>query len=243
MNDYALAAAAIAFLTTVVGGYLALRYRKRIGPLAAFTAGVLVAVSLFDIMPEAFQIAQREGIMPEAVIIIVVVGFTTLFLLGLKDREHHETKVTSRTRTANGAGMMAISEIILHSFLEGVVIALGFDIDVGVGVVVSLAVIGHDLSDGVSAMTVMLDLGQSTRYSKLLLVVDALAPALGVLITMTVAVPNGVIAVTLPFIAGGFIYIGMLDLLPQALVQSGRGVAISLSGAGFACMGLLSLVR
>jgi hypothetical protein len=35
----------------------------------------------------------------------------------------------------------------------------------------------------------------------------------------------------------------MLDLLPQALGQSGRGVAISLSGAGFACMALLSLVH
>jgi zinc transporter ZupT len=67
---------------------------------------------------------------------------------------------------AKGVGVMAISEVILHSLLEGVVIALGFDIDVGVGIVVSIAVIGHDLSDGVSAMTVMLWLGQSTDLPK-----------------------------------------------------------------------------
>jgi zinc transporter ZupT len=58
-----------------------------------------------------------------------------------------------------------------------------------------------------------------------------------------VVVPNVVIAIALPFIAGGFIYIGLPDLLPQALVQSGRGAAISLSGAGFACMAVLSLVH
>jgi zinc transporter ZupT len=243
MNDYALAAAAIAFLTTILGGYLALRYRRRIGPLAAFTAGVLVAVSLLDIMPEAFHIARGQNVMPEAVIVIALVGFTTLFLLGMNDRGGLDQQFSSRTGMAKGAGVMAISEVILHSFLEGVVIALGFDIDVGVGIVVSIAVIGHDLSDGVSAMTVMLGLGQSTRYSKLLLAVDALAPAIGVLVTIMVAVPGGVIAIALPFIAGGFIYIGILDLLPQALVQNGRGVTISLSGAGFACMALLSLVH
>jgi hypothetical protein len=44
---------------------------------------------------------------------------------------------------AKGVGVMAISEVILHSLLMGVVITLGFDIDVGVGIVVSIAVIGQ----------------------------------------------------------------------------------------------------
>lgn len=72
---------------------------------------------------------------------------------------------------------------------------------------------------------------------------EALAPALGVLATLMVVVRNGVIAIALPIIAGGFIYIGLPDLPPQALVQSGRGAAISQSGAGFACMAVLSLVH
>jgi zinc and cadmium transporter len=138
---------------------------------------------------------------------------------------------------------MAISEVVLHSFLEGVVIALGFEIDVSVGIILSIAVIGHDLSDGVSAMTVIMGLGQSGRSSKGMLVIDALAPAMGVVVTLMVGVPNGVIAIALPFIAGGFIYIGILDLLPQALVQSGRGLAFSLTGAGFASIALLSLLQ
>ena len=76
-----------------------------------------------------------------------------------------------------------------------------------------------------------------------LMVSDAAAPALGVLVTMMIAILGSMIALAMPFIAEGFIYIGILDLLPQALVRSGPGAAISLTGAGFASMALLSLLH
>jgi len=44
---------AVAFLSTLTGGLAAARFRTWFGTLAAFVAGVLIAVPLFDLLPEA----------------------------------------------------------------------------------------------------------------------------------------------------------------------------------------------
>ncbi|MDD1743643.1 MAG: ZIP family metal transporter, partial [Methanomassiliicoccales archaeon] len=209
MNSFALLAGAIAFLATLVGGFLALHYRKQIGLLAAFTAGVLVEVSLLEIMPEAFRIANSAGISSMIIVLMASAGFLTLFLIGKSnsDRAH---PASSSSNGARNRGHLAVSEFIFHSFLEGVVIALGFEVNLAVGAVVAIAVIGHDSSDGLSVMTVAMNRGYSMRSSKMILAFDALAPTLGVLAATLVSIPSGAIAVILPFIAGGFIYIGAL---------------------------------
>ncbi len=59
----------------------AVRYRKRFGILAAFAAGVLIAVSFFDLHPEAFTLATKPGVPLEQVLYGTAVGFIFLLIL------------------------------------------------------------------------------------------------------------------------------------------------------------------
>ena len=47
----------IAFVFTAIGGLLALRFRDHLHLILGFTAGVLLGVVSFDILPEIFALA------------------------------------------------------------------------------------------------------------------------------------------------------------------------------------------
>ncbi|GAA3270441.1 hypothetical protein GCM10020258_44250 [Sphingomonas yabuuchiae] len=50
-----------AMLATLAGGLLALRLRNRIGLVLGVTAGIVVGVALFDLVPEALELAGTVG--------------------------------------------------------------------------------------------------------------------------------------------------------------------------------------
>jgi len=71
----------LTFVSTLLGGLCAIRYRKRFGILAAFAAGVLIAVSLFDLVPEALRLATIASVPLERVMYVTaVVSYSSLFL-------------------------------------------------------------------------------------------------------------------------------------------------------------------
>jgi len=76
MNRFAIIFGALTFVSTLAGGLFAVRYRKRFGILAAFAAGVLIAVSLFDLLPQA-----HEKNDPLVSIAFTLLGFLLIFAI------------------------------------------------------------------------------------------------------------------------------------------------------------------
>ena len=66
------------------------------------------------------------------------------------------------------------------------------------------------------AVAVMLNSGNSLKNSIRMLFLDAVAPLLGVIVTLFIEVPQYYIVLLLPFFAGNFLYLGASDLLPEA---------------------------
>ena len=80
-SPVALTAAAVA--STLAGGAMALRFRDRLHYLLGFTAGVLLGVVAFDLLPEIFALARVHAFDPTAAMIALVVGF--LLYIGVSD--------------------------------------------------------------------------------------------------------------------------------------------------------------
>ena len=76
MNMFPIIFGALTFISTLAGGLFAVRYRKRFGILAAFAAGVLIAVSLFDLLPQA-----HEKNDPLVSIAFTLLGFLLIFVI------------------------------------------------------------------------------------------------------------------------------------------------------------------
>jgi zinc transporter ZupT len=81
MNMFPLIFGVLTFGSTLLGGLCAIRYRKRSEILAAFAAGVVTAVSLFDLLPEALRLATIARVPLEQVMHVTAVGFIFLLIL------------------------------------------------------------------------------------------------------------------------------------------------------------------
>ncbi len=204
------------FISTLAGGFLAIKNRESLHLIMSFTAGVLIAVCFFDIMPEIFAISTKNGGEPTGALIAIVIGFLAIHILekfAVIHTSHEEEYATHRHPTI---GLINASGFSFHSFLDGVGIGLGFAVSAHTGFLIAIAVIAHDFSDGLNTITLMLSHKNTLRKSAGLLIVDATAPVLGALSTFLFRIPETILQLYLGFFVGFLLYIGASDLLPEA---------------------------
>lgn len=182
----------------------------------SFTAGVLIGVSFFDILPEAFQIVNALHFDITYVMVMIIVGFLFFHVLEKTILIHsvHEKQYASHKHPA--VGLVGAFGLSFHSFLDGVGIGLGFQVNPRVGLLIAIAVLTHDFSDGLNTVTIMLSNKNTTARAKSLLFLDAVTPILGVLSTFLFKIPERILVLYLGFFVGFLLYIGASDLLPEA---------------------------
>lgn len=222
------------FLSTTLGGLFGIKNRKQLHYIMSFTAGVVLAVCFFDILPEAFSLATENKLDITPLTIAIVVGFIAFHLLEktvLIHHSHEEEYAHHKHPTVGLAGALGLS---FHSFLDGVSIGLGFHVNPHVGLLIGVAVIAHDFSDGLNTVTLMLTHKNTQKKALMLLVLDALAPILGVLSTFLFVIPETLLVLYLGFFAGFLLYIGASDLLPEAHSKHS-----SFKMVGFTILGIL----
>jgi len=227
-----------AFLSTLCGGLFALRFRKRLHLILSFTAGVLLGVVAFDILPEIFALAHDVGADPIGGMIALVAGFLLFHSLEKFVLLHHGHEADYATHHHPRVGVLSALALAGHSFMDGVGIGLAFQVSQAVGIAVALAVIAHDFCDGLNTVSLMLLHKNSGSRSSKMLLLDAIAPVLGAASTLAFSVPPFVLMLYLGFFAGFLLYIGAADILPEAHSQAGtaaagRLIALTFAGAAF----------
>lgn len=203
-----------AFCSTMTGGSLALKLRDRLHLILGFSAGAVVAVAFFDLMPEALSLGSAKyG--AKNVVAVVAFGFLLYLLLDrlilLHNHAHEGDEHAVESRGSVRAGSLSI-----HSFLDGVGIGLAFQASAAVGAVVAAAVLAHDFSDGINTVNVVVRHGGQFKKALKWLVVDALAPVAGVLVTLLFSVTDNQLGLLLALFSGFFLYIGASDLIPES---------------------------
>jgi len=107
---------ACAALSTLFGGWLALRARKYIHLLLGFGAGVLLGATFFDLLPEAIDAAGQGGWTSREILGLTVVGFL-IFYLG------HSTidgaSIAASTMISWRMGLIVAVGIIVHDITDG----------------------------------------------------------------------------------------------------------------------------
>jgi len=224
----------ITFFSTTLGGIFALKQRKKLNFIMSFTAGVLIAVCFFDIIPELFSIIYANKLDPTPALIALVGGFLVIHILekfAVIHSSHEEDYATHKHRYPK-VGVIGASGLAFHSFLDGVGIGLAFHISPQVGLLVAIAVIAHDFSDGLNTVTLMLVNKNTTKKALLFLLLDAITPLMGAASTFIFVIPHSILQLYLGFFAGFLLYIGASDLLPEAHSQHSSWKMVGLTVIG-----------
>lgn len=229
----------IVFLFTVAasaaalaGGYAAYRARKWLDLALAFTAGLVLGLVTFDLLPEVFGISQSENMDTVWPMLAMTAGFLLFHLFEKFAPLHEGSEVQYVTHRHPGLGNARAAALSGHSFLDGLSIGVAFQASTAIGLAVALAVIGHRFADGFDTTTFMLLHDNKLTHIKRWLAAVVVMPIAGGLSTLAFTLSEKALAIYLGFFAGVILYIAASNLLPQAHSQalSRRPVAFTLLG-------------
>ncbi len=204
------------FFSTSIGGLFAIRFEKRLHTIMAFTAGVLLGVVSFDIFPEIISQLRENNYPTIEPMLALVAGFLIFHIIEKAILIHHGEEDTYAEHRHPHVGIASALALAGHSFMDGIGIGLGFQVNAATGILVAIAVIAHDFTDGMNTVTLVLVNKNAPRRAKLFLLIDALAPVLGAFSTLFFSVPPHFLVWYLGFFAGFLLYIGASDILPEA---------------------------
>jgi len=202
-----------AFCSTCAGGLFALKLKDKLHLVLGFSAGAVVAVALFDLLPEALELGSSY----KASILLswLLLSFMLYLVLDRVRLLHRDVPDGAHSHREQQA-MLGAGSFSAHSFLDGVAIGVAFQASAAVGGIVTMAVLAHDFSDGINTVNVVLKNGGTRQQAMRWLLMDALAPAAGVASTLFFTVPRDAMGVVLAVFAGFFLYIGASDLIPES---------------------------
>jgi ZIP family zinc transporter len=231
-----------AVCSTLAGGLFGLRHKRHLHRILGFTAGVLLGVVAFDVLPEIFDLVDSTGIDPVYPMLALVTGFLGIHVLEKTVLLHsgHEDDYVSHTHPR--VGMISALALIGHSLADGIAIGLAFQAGNAVGLAVAVAVIAHDFSDGLNTVSLMLAHRNTDRRSFVFMLIGAAAPLAGALSTLLFSVPDDVLLIYLGGFAGFLLYIGASDILPQAHSARPSAFTMLLTTSGAALMLLVTQV-
>lgn len=231
------------FVSTLCGGLLALRFKDKLHLILGFSAGAVIGVALFDLLPESislgsqfYKIATVTSFTAAGFLIYLILD-RVVFLHGHSSTSEHEAHMER--------GILGAASLSIHSFLDGVAIGLAFQVSTAIGGIVAIAVLVHDFSDGINTVNLILKNQGQQKFALKWLLVDALAPVLGATSTLFFSLPEMTLSVVLAGFAGFFLYIGASDLIPESHHAHPKFLttAMTLLGAGvlFAAIRLANL--
>jgi zinc transporter ZupT len=237
----AIALSLATFISTLLGGLFALYFRDRLHLILGLSAGALIGVAFFDLIPESLELASALG--GQAVASVIAAGFAGYMLLDRTVAPHGDKG--PRTEKLWLRGVLGAASLAAHSFFDGFAIGLGFKVSAAVGAIVAAAVLVHDFSDGINTVSVILRNKGNNRSAFRWLLIDAVAPVAGAASALALPVQQDILGLVLALFAGFFLYIGASDLLPESYHDhpTGGTTAMTILGllAVYAAVRLASL--
>jgi zinc transporter ZupT len=214
--------AAAAFFSTLAGGLLALKLQDKLHLILGFSAGAVIGVAFFDLLPEAISVGEKFHT-PAALLSGSALGFLSYLVLDRILAFHGDAAPRSR---------FAAAVLCIHSLLDGIAIGFAFQASREVGLVVAIAVLTHDFSDGINTMNIVLKNRTERSQALRWLVADALAPVCGIASTFFFTLPRAEFGAALSLFAGFFLYIGASDLIPESYHAHPKFLTTAMTVAG-----------
>jgi len=237
---------------TFLGGLFALKYKDKLHLIIGFSAGAILGVAFFDLIPEAISLAG-DSFETKYIVSLVAFGFLLYMLVdrlvishhhkngeycecedgeeehghteqdhdhdGGHNHEHnhgHEHETSGQDEGQRRRGILGASSLSVHSFLDGLSIGIAFQVSQAVGIIVAVAVLIHDFSDGLNTVNMILKNNGERKQALKWLAIDAIAPVLGVISTLFFTIPKTGLGLILAMFAGFFIYIASSNMIPES---------------------------
>ncbi|HWP65699.1 MAG TPA: ZIP family metal transporter [Candidatus Limnocylindria bacterium] len=180
--------------------------------LLSFAAGVLLATSFLELLPEATTLARAPGNIFTATL-GAMIGF---FLLERVLHGFHVHEENARERHVIASPHLILIGDALHNFIDGLAIAASFAVGPEVGIVTTVAVTVHEVPQELADFGILVAGGMTPRIALLANFLCGLTAVVGALVFFAAgATVEPYLAWFMAATAGMFLYVASADLIPQ----------------------------
>ena len=215
----AIGLAAITALATALGGLLALKAKDRLHLVLGLSAGLLLGLVAFELIPEVFKLSSNELLGAPAVSVALIGGFLLLHFYERFFGSHEPAESDyghEHSHKANIAGGIGAVAMGVHIFIDGLALAIAFTVNEALGFAVFAALLVHAFSDGLNLVAFLIKNGKWSKKAIWLLGVDSLARVGGAALGTTLTLSENFTALYLAAFAGIIIYLATSHILPEA---------------------------
>ncbi len=245
--NIAIGLAALTAIATTAGGYLAIKAKDRLHLVLGLSAGLLLGLVAFDLLPEVFEMGTQEVFHAPAVSVALIAGFLLLHFYEQIFGSHEPAESDyghDHTHSSNVAGALGALAMGGHVFLDGLALGVAFKVSSDLGIAVFIALLVHAFSDGLNTVSFLIKSGTWSKKGIWLLGVDGIARVSGAALGTTLVLDENVIAIYLAAFAGIVIYLATSHILPEAHSRHSSRYTILATIAGVLVMwGLVSYLH
>ncbi len=191
--------------------------------LVSLSAGTLFGGAFLHLLPEA---VEKQGFTLQISLLLlagVVVFFVLEKFIHWRHCHHHSFTKHDQHGTVNNhnhkpthIGVLNLLGDGLHNFLDGLVIAASYLVDIQLGIATTIAVILHEVPQELADFGVLLYSGFSKSKALLLNFASGAVAIAGAIVGLFFSSTSQSFSTyILPFAAGGFVYIAGSNLIPE----------------------------
>ncbi len=183
----------------------------------SFAVGTLLGAAFLEIIPHAYEISRDL----HQISLIVLIGILAFFILEklLVWRHCHGSHCENHSPVVNHdvkKGSILIIGDCFHNFIDGILIASAFIVDINLGLITALAIIVHEIPQEISNFSILINSGYSLSITLLMNVITGCAMIIGAILAYFVLNDlEFLIPIILSFAASSMIYVAISDLIPS----------------------------
>ncbi|OGI19347.1 MAG: hypothetical protein A3J06_01365 [Candidatus Moranbacteria bacterium RIFCSPLOWO2_02_FULL_48_19] len=185
--------------------------RKYIFLFISLAVGALLGDAFIHLIPEALDKSSNAT----ATSVLIILGILLFFILEKFLHWHHHGE-DAKEGHIHPIGKLVLFSDGVHNFLDGIIIAASFMVNIPVGIATTVAVILHEIPQEVGDFAILLHSGYTRKRALVLNFLSALTAFVGAAAFFAFGeLSKHLVGYFLPLAAGGFIYIALTDLIPE----------------------------
>lgn len=183
----------------------------------AFASGVMLSVSIFDLIPESltmFQSISKNSIFLNIMFFIIIGLIIPLFIDKILPNKLDQTSKLYKL------GIFTMIAIIIHNIPEGIATYISSETNIKLGISITIAIAMHNIPEGISIAMPVYYATKNKKKAIGLTFLSGMSEPLGAVLAFLFLKPiinNTIMGGLFAIIAGIMTYISIIELLPAAL--------------------------
>lgn len=199
----------VAVAGTLIGSFIAIFVRnpsnKTLGWLIGFSGGLMLAVVVFDLIPEA--LSKWNFVYT---IICCIMGIITVAFI---DKKTGEKKINKHAKIA----FITAIGLMMHNLPEGIIMGCGFATGGMLGIKMSIIIALHDIPEGLAVAAPLM--ASKTKVLKIIIYtfLTAVPTVFGYLFGLYIGnISESALGISLSFASGIMLYVVCGEMMPES---------------------------